>query len=158
MNTIEWASKWNIPYDAVVDLHHLFGMIDTDPLPQDGESETAIQTRVRLEASKLGMRLWRNNVGAARNAETGAYFRYGLANDSKKLNEELKSSDLIGIRPITIKPEHVGLLIGQFTAREVKHGSWEFAGTDREQAQLRFIKLVISLGGDAMFTNKEGTL
>lgn len=158
-NLNQWAIKWNIPFEAVEDLRRQFGAVNTDPSSsqQDGESETAVQTRVRLEATKLGMRLWRNNVGAVR-TKNGSYFRYGLANDSKKLNQQIKSSDLIGINPIVIKPEHIGFTMGIFIAREVKHGDWQYAGTEEEQAQLRFLELVASFGGDAAFANKEGTL
>lgn len=157
MNLNQWAIKWGIPFEAVEDLRQQFGIINTDPSPQDGESEAAIQTRVRLEASRLGKRLWRNNVGAAY-AEGGSFFRYGLANDSKELNKKIKSSDLIGINPVLIKPIHVGTIIGQFLAREIKRGDWEYKATQEEQAQLKFLELIISLGGDAKFANKEGTL
>jgi hypothetical protein len=122
-----------------------------------GKSEQSVQAAVRLEASRKGCRLWRNNVGACK-TDTGGQIRYGLANDSAGMNRVIKSSDLIGIRPVTIGPEHVGTVIGQFLAREVKKGSWRFAGTDREQAQLRFIAAVRALGGDAAFSCGEGTI
>ena len=161
MNLNEWAIKWGIPFEAVEDLRREFGTINTDPCTledyETNKSEQAIQTSIRLEASQKGCRLWRNNVGAARSDE-GGYIRYGLANDSKRMNAVIKSSDLIGIRPIKITSAHVGHVFGQFVAREVKKGGWVFTGNKEELAQLRFIELVITLGGDGAFANTVGTL
>ena len=156
-NLNQWAIKWGVPFEAVEDLRNELGMNTITTKLKDGESEAAIQTRVRLEGARLGFPLWRNNVGAIQ-TKTGSYFRYGLANDSKKLNQEIKSSDLIGVRPVQITQCHVGLTIGQFVARECKHGDWQYSATVEEQAQLKFLELVLSLGGDAAFVNSEGTL
>lgn len=120
-------------------------------------SESGISSDIRLEASQLGYRLWRNNVGAA-HTSTGQFIRFGLANDSTQLNRVIKSADLIGIRPILITPAHVGMTIGQFISREVKKPSWKYTGTERERAQLAWAELVNSLGGDACFTIGRGTL
>ena len=74
------------------------------------------------------------------------------------MNDAIKSSDLIGIRPVVITEQHVGTVIGQFVAREIKAGDWKYRGSAREKAQGKFLELVASLGGDAAFANKEGTL
>lgn len=103
------------------------------------------------------MRLWRNNVGGTY-TEEGSFLRYGLANDSKQMNDAIKSHDLIGIRPVLIEQHHVGKIIGQFVSREVKAAGWKYRGTKREEAQLRWAELIASLGGDACFANGEGTL
>lgn len=157
MNLNQWAIKWGVPYEALEDLRREFGLVNTDPQPKVGESEAAIQTRVRLEASRKGLRVWRNNVGACMD-ENGNFIRYGLANDSKQMNDLIKSSDLIGLRPVVIQQSHVGQVIGQFVAREVKAAGWSYSGTAREEAQLKFLELVAALGGDAAFVNCEGSL
>jgi hypothetical protein len=103
-------------------------------------SEAGVQSRVRLEAARKGYLVFRNNVGAMEDVN-GRVVRFGLANDSAALNKRIKSCDLIGIKPG-----------GQFWCREVKHASWHYTGTEREEAQLRFIQLILSLGGDAAFS------
>jgi len=150
----EWAERWNIPAEAIADLQATLVSQTSDPKTLPGESEAAIQTRIRLEASKQGMRLWRNNIGAYQDLR-GAWVRYGLANESKALNKQIKSSDLIGIKPIIIQPYHVGRTIGQFMALEVKKEGWTFKNTEREAAQLRFLELVTSMGGYARFTTGD---
>lgn len=157
MNLTQWAIKWGVSMEAVQDLRREFGMISTEPQSQVGESEAAIQNRIRLEASKKGYRIWRNNVGATMD-ENGNFIRFGLCNDSKQMNSMIKSSDLIGIKPITITKKHMGHIIGQFIAREVKRSDWTYTGGAREEPQLKFLNLVASLGGDASFAISEGTL
>jgi hypothetical protein len=114
--------------------------------------EAEVQSKIRLEASKEGITLWRNNVGAAQTRE-GRWVRYGLCNDSQKLNKYLKSSDLIGIKPVVITPDMVGQTVGVFVARECKASNWIYKDTEREKAQKRFIDLINSLGGDAGFVS-----
>lgn len=98
------------------------------------------------------MRLWRNNVGAFYHKKT--LIRYGLANESKKLNEKLKSADLIGIRPILITEEHVGKIIGQFVSCEIKSPNVRLKNDNaRLQAQKNWMDLINSLGGDAKIIN-----
>ena len=158
MNLEQWAIKWGVSYEALNDLRLEFGQINTDPTPPvKGNNEAAVQAHIRLEASHAGARLWRNNVGATMD-EKGNFIRYGIANDSKQMNAIIKSSDLIGIRPIMINPSHVGKTFGQFIAREVKAPTWHYTGTDREKAQLKFLELVASLGGDACFATGRGTI
>ena len=66
------------------------------------------------------------------------------------MNQHIKSADLVGIMPRRIGPEHVGQ-VGCVTSREVKAPGWRYSGTPREQAQLAWAQLVVSLGGDAAF-------
>ncbi len=159
MNLNQWALKWGVPFEAVEDLRREMGEIDPFDIPNyiPGESEAAVQAKVRLEASRKGARLWRNNVGGAYTLE-GTFLRYGLCNSSEAENKAIKSSDLIGLRPVRIEQHHVGHIFGIFVAREVKPANWQYTGTDREKAQLKFLEIVASLGGDATFTVGEGTL
>ena len=111
---------------------------------------------IKLEATNKGCRLWRNNVGAFA-TDTG-FVRYGLANESTAVNRVVKSADLIGIRPVIITTAHIGHTIGQFLSREVKRNTWAFHDSPEERAQLKWIELVVSMGGDAAFATGEGTL
>jgi hypothetical protein len=120
-------------------------------------SEAYSQSQVRLEAPRAGVTLWRNNVGVLTDL-TGRPVRFGLANDSRQLNEALKSSDLIGWRPVLITPGHVGRTIAQFVSRECKAPGWKYTGTDRERAQKAWLDLVAAAGGDSAFATGPGTL
>ena len=144
----DWAKRWGVPPAA---LHELVAGLAKAPALLPGQSEAAVQTRVRLAASQAGWRLWRNNVGAFID-DRGGHVRYGLCNESAKVNRCLKSSDLIGIRPVLVTPAHVGTTIGQFAAVEVKRGDWKPGKSDREAAQAAFLALVESLGGVAGFS------
>lgn len=155
MNLYVWARKWGVPDDAINDLRLQMGI---DPSqPQDKQppvlnSETAVQKHRRMQAARRGALLWRNNVGAATD-ERGHHVRYGLANESAAINKKVKSSDLVGITPVLVTPEHVGLTFGVFTAEECKRPGWRWTGSDRELAQRKFHEIVLSKGGIARFTN-----
>lgn len=118
--------------------------------------ESDLYKPIQAAASAKAARLWRNNRGAFKD-ETGRWVRYGLANESKAVNETIKSGDLIGVTPIIIMPADVGRLVGVFTNYEVKRPGWHYTGTPREAAQRAFIDLVESMGGIAGFvTGPEG--
>jgi hypothetical protein len=148
----EWARRWGVSSEALQDLAKAVGMFgDYEPHAVHATSESSAQANVRIEASRQGARLWRNNVGHVETAD-GRHFRYGIANDSVAVNRQVKSADLIGLRPVLITSEHVGSLFGQFVAREVKRPGWKYHGTSRERAQLQFLTIVLALGGDANFS------
>lgn len=149
MQLLNWATRHNITPQALAELTEIFGSY---PAEKTGLSESSVQTRVRLEASRMGARLWRNNTGVFFD-ERGVPVRSGLCNESAKQNAQVKSSDLIGIKPIVVTQGMVGSTIGQFMAREVKKGDWHYTGTPREIAQLKFLEIVNGLGGDGRFTN-----
>lgn len=113
--------------------------------------ETAVNDHIRIYAAELGLDLWRNNVGACKD-HTGRVIRYGLCNDSKKLNQQVKSSDLIGITPIRVTPELVGHVVGIFTAIETKPSGWSFKENDEHAvSQKRFHDIVRKNYGIAGF-------
>jgi hypothetical protein len=135
-----WAVKWGIPPAALTDLLTSLGAVmQPDSSTAAPGSEAAVQNAVRMEAARRGMRLFRNNLGSYID-ERGVPVRYGLANESKKINSVVKSSDLIGIGPD-----------GRFLAYEVKKNGWVYRATDREKAQLAFITFINMMGGRAAF-------
>lgn len=157
MTLIQWAIRNQVSHAALAELYDMWG-IGTEPESSVAKpgNEAAVQQAVRLEASQIGMRLFRNNVGACKD-ETGRVIRYGLINDSAQMNKRLKSPDLVGIKPVLITESHVGLIIGQFVGREIKKPGWVYAGTDREVAQLACGQLLTRFGADWKFCTGPGS-
>lgn len=150
--TIEgWAARWHVTGDCLAELVQVLAEAPPISRPSDADfSEEAVQNRIRL--SRIGI-FWRNNVGSFTD-DRGVPVRYGLANESSKLNKVVKSSDLIGITPLLIGPQNVGQVAGIFTAVETKRGGWKFTpGDKRAVAQQRFLQVVTAAGGRAMFAN-----
>ena len=107
---------------------------------------------IRLEASKRGVYLFRNNSGAC-HTQDGRFIRFGLANDSKRINAVLKSGDLLGFTPVTITQEMVGKKVAIFTSVEIKKYKRELrANTPRAKAQRAWHDLVKNNGGMAIIT------
>lgn len=152
----DWAVAWNVPASALADLMQRLAPLAT-VTPASGLSEAGVTSIVRQEAASKGVLLFRNNVGALTDAE-GRLIRYGLANDTAQMNKAYKSGDWIGIRPITIRPEHVGMVLGQFVSREIKRAGWRYTGKGREEAQMRWCAMVNARGGDAAMVSGEGSL
>lgn len=159
MSIYEWSTKWNVPMVAIHELLRGFGLRDTEHFEDSGNAatnESTAQSEIRLDARHHGVILWRNNVGALKN-EAGRPVRYGLANDTPALNKKIKSGDLIGAKPIKIEQRHVGTVIGQFVSREAKPSDWTYTGTEHEEAQKRWMEIIINLGGDAAFATGKGS-
>lgn len=130
-----WAARHGVSHQALSELATIY---DADvPVPA-GASEAAVQAQLRLTAPSVGGTLWRNNQGACLD-ETGRMVRYGLGNDSKRINAVWKSSDLIGITR------------GVFTAVEVKAPGWSGPRNDRDRAQEAFLNDVNRRGGLGLF-------
>lgn len=151
----QWAKKWGVSPMALHDLRKQMGYFPTPAVENKrgvAGSEEYTQSLTRLSLAKQGATAFRNNVGALPD-KTGRLVRYGLANDSSELNEQFKSSDLIGLRPLLITPAWLGHTIGQFVAIECKKGDW-IPGEDKERegAQLRFGQLIIANGGHFEFS------
>lgn len=155
MMLYQWANKWGVPGQAVAELLNHLTSVQTDPdSMRDARagSEANNSQLMRMDAPRNGALLFRNNVGVAQN-EAGGVIRFGICNETEEINKRIKSSDFIGIKKVLIEPHHVGTVIGQFAAREMKPSDWTYSGTDRERAQLKFIELVAGMGGDARFNN-----
>jgi len=148
----QWAARWP---QAAAELRALSAPSGADAAGL--VSEAGVQAAVRVAATRAGWRVWRNNVGAVR-TEDGRFLRFGLANDSERLNAAIKSADLIGVRPVLITPEWVGHTLGQFVSLECKRPGWHLTpGDERGQAQARWAEIVTALGGHAKFiTGPEG--
>jgi hypothetical protein len=146
-----WCLRWQIPQAAITDLLTSLGAAMTPdsqtaaPGSEAASSEAAVQNAVRMEAARRSARVFRNNVGAG--IIDGRQIRWGLANDSAKINKIVKSSDLIGLTAQ-----------GRFIALECKHKGWHYTGTDRERAQLAFITLINAMGGYAAFITSPDEL
>lgn len=157
----EWAQAWGIPFAAVADLEvrmgTRWGPVVTPPPVGSPMSEGGVSNLVRLEASRKGARLFRNNVGVLRD-EGGRPVRYGLANDSPALNKVVKSADLIGWQSHRIEPADVGRLVAVFLSVETKAPGWSYSATPREVAQRAWADMVVAAGGRALFVNREGLI
>ncbi len=95
-------------------------------------SEQEIQQRIRIALSRGPVRLWRNNTGTLLDRQ-GRPVQFGLCKGS---------SDLIGLRTVTVTPEMVGQQLAVFTAIEVK--SERGRATAEQQA---FVDMVRRAGG-----------
>lgn len=161
MSTLhQWAIAWGIPLPAIQDLQARMGTLtlpDAATSTGPAKSEAWAQSAVRLEAGQKGVKLWRNNVGALPD-RSGRLVRYGLANESAQMNDVLKSPDLVGWRPVVIRPDHVGHKMALTVLREMKDPAWQYTGTPHEQAQLNFLNLALADGADARFATGPGTL
>lgn len=109
-------------------------------------SEASVQNAVRLEAQRRGVYLWRNNSGVLEDRR-GVPVRFGLGNESARINKVFKSADLIGIAPD-----------GRFVAIECKAPDWIGPRNERERAQAAFLALVKQQGGYAGFARNMDDL
>lgn len=154
----EWSQRH--PH-AALELCVMLNATAHDMTPDgEGKTEAWSQQQARFNITAQGGYAWRNNVGATPSkcehcGEPLRPVRYGLANDSKKLNEKIKSSDLILAIPRVIRPQDVGTTIAQFGAVETKHPGWRYTGTEREVAQAAWLALIKRLGGFACFSTGE---
>lgn len=147
----QWQQKHNISAEAMGDLAVITGRVPASLYTSSpgATSEEATQSRLRITAPTIGAHLWRNNNGVMQDGDR--FIRFGLANDSKKLNDEFKSSDLIGITQMQILAHHIGRTVGIFTAIEVKHPKWITPENDRDEAQSNYIQHVNANGGLGFF-------
>lgn len=155
----EWAACHPA---AAADLQAMLGAVPF-PVPVadgGGKSEAWAQQQVRFKAAQTGALAFRNNVGAtpSKCKACGAPqqpLRYGLANDSARLNAEVKSSDLILAIPRRIEPHHVGTTIAQFGSIETKRPGWKYTGKGQEAGQAAWLTLIRKVGGFAAFSTGD---
>ena len=149
MTLKDWQARWghHIPAQALAELKAILSPAMPLTAPTSRHSEAAGAAQIRLAAGRAGAPLWRNNRGGAYD-ETGRFIRYGLGNESVKLNDTWKSSDYIGMLPVVVQPSHVGRTFGVFLAVETKPTPWRLTpGDKRGQAQAAFIQSVRGFGG-----------
>lgn len=149
----EWAARWHLPQQAMDEL----ALVQWETAAHPAGSEAAVQANVRLKAATMDGHLWRNQNGAAR-TDAGSYLRFGLANDSPKLNAVLKSHDLVGWRRRLITPADIGHVIGQFWSVEVKPPNWRQSSDKRYPGQSRWAALVERNGGLTQFVTDASQL
>lgn len=156
MDIASWAARWGIPAAAVAELREqdFAPPLDTHTAPG---SEARQQSLIRLDAARNGVWLTRNNVGAFIDPDSQRLVRYGLANESRAQNQQIKSADLIGFRKRFIVAADVGTVIAQFVSRECKHEGWQYSGRGREAAQMRWGDFINANGGDAAFASGPGS-
>jgi len=117
------------------------------------KTETQLTSWCRLEAPNHGTMLFRNNSGVLVNSMSGRPIRFGLGNDSKKINSVFKSSDLIGITTCRCD---CGKRHGIFTAIEVKAEGWYYnTNNPTHLAQNNFINKIKESGGIAGFVSSK---
>ena len=157
MTYTEWTQQYPA---AAAELLTIFKVNSTLPVFQKERSEARVQQQVRFEVAKFGAYAWRNNVGAT---ATQCYscgikhhpIRYGLANDSTILNQQIKSSDLILAIPRIITETMVGETIAQFGSVECKRSDWKYTGKGAEIGQAAWLTLIKSIGGFATFSTGD---
>ncbi len=110
-------------------------------------AETNLQARLWKAASESpDVRLFRNNVGTCKAAD-GRFVRFGLCPGS---------SDLIGLKSVTITPDMVGQRVALFCAVEVKTPRGRV--TDEQQRFLDFVQRSGGLAGVARSTDDLKTI
>ncbi len=113
---------------------------------------------VRLRCSQWGCKLLRNNSGVLPD-KNGRPVRFGLGNESKKLNVEFKSGDFVGVTPLVITQEMVGKTVGVFTNIEVKAEGFKekpsYPSNQREHGQQNFNNFIKQHGGLAGFASSD---
>lgn len=117
--------------------------------------ESNIQREIMLALSKAGITVWRNNVaqawvGESHRISSSTTVRLNAGDvvirDARPLHAGLcrGSSDLIGLQPVVVGPEHVGCTFGRFVAVEVKTGTGRVSADQRN-----FVDHVTARGGAA---------
>jgi hypothetical protein len=118
-------------------------------------TEKELLAYARIEATKNGGRLWRNQSGMAWQGEilSKSYNVLHLKNP-RPLKSGLTNgaSDLIGFLPLRITEEYLGKTIAVFFANEIKTKNDKLS-----KEQLNFLYFISESGGIAWETKFEGS-
>lgn len=106
--------------------------------------EAESQARLKVEAGKRGVPLFRINTGAFYN-QAGRLVRFG----------EEGWPDYFGLLPRAITPEDMDKTIGQFVAIETKPSTFAGPKRPREHKQSAFLQQITQYGGLAAFSRGE---
>lgn len=162
----QWHLKWS---QAASELEALLVAESHPPLDHKNPghaSEARAQQETRMHIAQQGAFGFRNNVGATKAEElhvcpSCSYrfkvvqqpVRYGLGNDSAKMNKNMKSHDVILAIPRIITPQMVGSKIAQFGSVECKREGWTFNPNDpHEVAQAKWGFFITQAGGFSAFS------
>lgn len=126
-------------------------------------NEGDIQRKLMIEASKLGARVFRQNVGLGwtgkpltrRSGMVQVAKQDLVLRNARPFHAGLckGSSDLIGWYPLTITEQHVGSTVAVFSAIEVKTKAGRLT-----KEQRNFLEVVNSSGGFGILAREEGDL
>jgi hypothetical protein len=105
---------------------------------------------VKLRANELGCRLYKNNTGVAYNSENRPVF-FGLGNEGKKGDDDIRTPDWIGWRNTIITQEMVGKSLPIFVAIDAKKVGFkqkiQYPVSSREHGQQKFFNIVDRFNG-----------
>lgn len=135
-------------------------------------TEAPVQASTRIEASRIGARLFRNNRGTfyamdavkrlialvIKGDLAGARMQTGRQRIYSAGLEATGASDLVGDFPVTITPEMVGMTLAVAFYVEVKEPNWKKPSGETEMQQLNFITQANARGAIAFFLNDHKTL
>jgi len=128
-------------------------------------TEAPVQANTRMEASRIGARLFRNNRGMFYTVDAvkkliglvikgdlaGARAMSGKQRIVRAGLEADGSSDLVGDFPVTITQEMVGMTLAVALYAEVKEPNWKKPTDEHERVQLNFITQASNRGALAFF-------
>jgi len=103
-------------------------------------SETNLVKKIQIAFSRLGARVFRNNIGMLED-KRGSKVRYGLCTGS---------SDLIGWTPVVITQAMVGSRVAVFTSVEAKSDKGKL-----RPEQMAWLTVIEAAGGIAMLVRSE---
>lgn len=118
--------------------------------------EAKAKEQVLLRANQWGCRLYKNNSGVAYTANDRPVF-FGLGNEGKKSDGDIRTPDDVGWTRVTITPEMVGKQVAVFTAIDSKKAGFTVKSVynpkTREYGQNKFFEIVKKAGGIAGFAS-----